>query len=135
LARAIEDAQCDRLRRPRRGRCGDDRGRNIGRTNLDFPQYRLFGIGPGAEELDPIWLRAWDVVSVRLTFRYRLREGPRLASLARIAIKHEEGIHLQLSREIEADAAARLARDRSRDQSPILGNRVGTGLVFLRRAS
>ena len=72
---------------------------------LDFPQYRLFKIGPLAEELDPIRLRAWDVVLVRLTSGPVLCEGPRLASLARIAIKHEEeGVHLQLSREIEADA-------------------------------
>ena len=66
----------------------------------------------------------------RSRLRRWLRKGLSLARRVRLAIQHEEGVHLQLGRKIEPNPAAGLARNRLGDKRPILGDRIGTGLVL-----
>jgi hypothetical protein len=115
---AIEDAQGDRLRRPGGARSGDDRGRDIRGADLDFPQDRRSGFSPHAKELDPEWLRSRDVVSVGPIFGFLLRKRMARSNLAGLPVKHKKGVHFELGRDVEADAASRLARDRAISANP-----------------
>ena len=95
----------DRMGRPCGDRGGDDRGGDIGGADLVFAQDRGSAIGSRADELDREGLRRRDAGRLWLAFRLRPGpEGPSLVRHARLAIEHEEGVHRQLGRKIEADA-------------------------------
>ena len=129
VAVAVDDPQRDRLGRPSRDRRGDDRGGHVGSPDLDFPQDRSFSTASRSHELDPerlrtkhAWLRPWFWLVLPIEMG--------LPSLARLAVEHEEGVHFELSGEVEADATAGLERDRPRHMRPIVSDFVRARLVL-----